>query len=153
MEPRFQRCRFDSEGNFTVKRQNGSVLTIPYAELNLINDLVESDVCLLPNIHEPSIIANLGQRFLNGAYFTEMNGHMIFVNSHTTVAKNSSHDSEIDREPSIDNIAYYALRMMNFYGAPQVIMLKGECGSGKTSCANSIVDYFVKNTLDEDSIT
>ena len=111
---------------------------------------MESDVCLLPNLHEPSIIANLGQRFLNGSYFTEMNGHTIFVNPHITPAKNSCDGSEMDQEPTVDNIAYYALRMMNFYGAPQVIMLKGECGSGKTFCANGIVDYFTKATLNED---
>ena len=123
----------DENNLYTATGSNGTVYNVQYDDLVLVNKRVQSDTCDLEYINEPGIVANLGQRFLDGIYYTEMNNDMIFVNPyeyiHDDHGKNHAY---VKDEPDVTNVAYNAYMMMNFGGAKQSIVFNGLSGSGKT---------------------
>ena len=151
--------KHDGDGVFTVKRKvdgESEKQKVEFKNLMLVNDSYESDLCNLPEVHEPAIISNIGQRFMEGNYFTSMGASLIFVNPGERekyldkykadvewFERYSSKEADLGNDPHIYAITQLAYDAMCFYNIPYSIQVSGEAGTGKTECVNSIIDYLL----------
>jgi myosin heavy subunit len=72
----------DKTGLFTASMMYDSSIKVKvqYKDLLQVNDDVQCNISSLTHCHEPGIIANIGQRFVKGKYFTAVGPDLIFVN-------------------------------------------------------------------------
>ena len=72
----------DGSGTFKASMMYDPAVIVELEEHDLlfVNEESKSDVCKLEYGHEPAIIANIGQRFIQGNFFTAIGPGLIFVN-------------------------------------------------------------------------
>ena len=72
----------DGTGKFVASMMydNTIIVTLEEKDLLIVNEHAQSDICKLEFGHEPAIIANIGQRFVQGNFFSAMGPGLIFVN-------------------------------------------------------------------------
>ena len=147
----------DENGNFTAcMMYDVSIeMQLDAKSLLLVNDHVQNDICKLEHAHEPAIIANIGQRFVQGNFFTAIGPGLIFVNpgdkAYLEDYKISAqyYENYMNKEwnhanaPHIYGLAQMTYDNMCFFNVPQSIIVSGDNGSGKSECVNSIVDYLL----------
>jgi len=149
---------FTKEGVFaaTLMYDTSKTMEVPFKELMLANEYTPSDLCDLEHAHEPGIITNIGQRFVNGLFFTSMGPGLVFVNPgspHLYLDSYKTNDEVFNNyatkkwntlnAPHVYSLAQDAYDIMCFARKPQTIVVSGDNGSGKSECVNSIIDYML----------
>ena len=160
---------YDNNGKFTARMVYDSSIKvdIEYDKLLITNESVCDDLCDLKYGHEPALIANIGQRYLQQKYFTAMGPGLVFVNPGKSSVYLDSYKSNetyynnygtkqwnMLNAPHIFALAQDAYDIMCFGKRAQSVIVSGENGSGKSECVESFVDYLLYRSytplVDED---
>ncbi|OWA52265.1 Unconventional myosin-Ib, partial [Hypsibius exemplaris] len=133
--------------NSTSNNASGTTTTVNSSSNNSQEDVGVSDLLFLEPLTEQSFIDNLRRRFHADKIYTSMGTLLLSVNPYRPLPL---YDEAILRTyrtcktsnlpPHIFGAATAAYRDLTGHGANQVLILNGECGSGKTEMSKLIMD-------------
>jgi len=148
-----------SKGTYVIELiESGEKVNIKpdVGRLFLTNEHILPDICSLPHIHEPGVLANIGERYVMGEYYSSIGVLLVAVNPLKKIREPdfdlyASKQEDITSAPHPYGTAQLSYDLMCFSNCSQCVVLSGESGSGKSEVVKMLMSYLVRRSFADDA--